>query len=353
VAAGAPDRLTPVRATEVRGLLRFWWRASRGSNHESLEAMRAAEGRIWGSTEESSPIQIEILNGRLGTEAMSVRREGDKPFYEDPRYALFPAQNKDKLRRDFRPIFKGGSFDLKFRCPVNLLDDLDAALRHWTNFGGIGSRTRRGLGALYCKETSGRFFEAGDLPERAMPRAWPQLKGAYLVMGNPKVPLPHQRAWEMAVNLLRDFRQDRNGWMGRSRWPEPDAIRSLTGQSAPAHSAPVNSAGDFPRGQFGAPIIFHFRQDGHRAGDPDETTLLPVVAGAVVNRMASPLIVKPMAISETQSVPICLVLNAPQPDGFALHTASGDTPVRAGSRNVLMEFARAAHAQWKGAFYQL
>jgi CRISPR-associated protein Cmr1 len=318
--------------------------------------MRAAEGEIWGSTDKVSPIQIEILNARLGTEVMSVRREGDRTVYEEPRYALFPAQSKDSVKRDFRPIFKGGSFDLKFRCPAGYVDDLDAALRYWTNFGGIGSRNRRGLGALFCNQTSGRYYDPADLPAQAEPRAWPQLKGAYLVTGNPKAPFLHQAAWEAATNLLKDFRQQRSGHMGRSKWPEPDAIRRITGQSAPDHAKPVTREDEFPRGQFGGPIIFHFRQDGHRAGDPDETTLLPVVDGQVADRMASPLILKPMAVSESHSVPICLILNAPQPEGFVLRQgghASHDEPVTAGLRDVLLEFAEFAHARWKGAFNRL
>jgi CRISPR-associated protein Cmr1 len=318
--------------------------------------MRAAEGRIWGSTERCSPIQIEILNARLGVETMSVRREGDRTIYEEPRYAIFCAQNKDSSGR-FRPIFKGGSFQLKFRCPPEYVDDLDAALRYWTNFGGAGSaRTRRGLGAIYCSEFSGlqSFYNPPDLPEQASTRPWPQLKGAHLVTGDPKAATGHYEAWKRAVDLLRDFRQRRNGRMGRSTWTEPDAIRRITGQSAEAHRSPIHTADEFPRGRFGAPIIFHFRQDGHRVGDPDDTTLLPADGDTVFNRMASPLIVKPLAISETQSVPACLLLNAPQPPGFVLQEKNGhDHPVRAGGRDALMEFVALAHEQWRGAYYQL
>ncbi len=348
-----PDRVTPVRSTEVRGLLRQWWRFSRGSMLPNLEDLRKEEARIWGSTDHVSPIKIEILGSKLGIETPSVKREGTKSVYEEPRYALFPAQSRDAVSRDYRPIYKGGSFDLRFCCPPDFMNDLDAALRYWTNFGGIGARARRGLGALFCKDTSGRYYDPADFAHNFPVREWPQLKGAYLVVGNHARPMSHTDAWKTAVNLLYEFRQQRNGHMGRSRWPEPDAIRRLTGDSAPAHATPVTRNDEFPRGKFGAPIIFHFRQDGHRAGDPDDTTLLPVSRGKVFDRMASPLIVKPLAISPTHSLPMCLLLNSPQPDSFVLQTKRRDEPVVAGPRDVLLEFAQLAHSRWGGQLSQL
>src|ERR1035437_2045654 len=320
VEAGLPDRITPVRASQCRGLLRFWWRASRGSRFPTVATLRAEEARIWGSTVHSSPIQIEILNPQLGIEAQSVRNG----VYEEPRYALFPTQNNDQ-HHGYRPIYKGGSFQLKFRCPPGVFDELDASVRYWVAFSGIGSRTRRGLGALFCGDYPHREIHSypADLATTAVALPWPQLKGGLIAMVNQ--PMLHQQAWEAAVNALRDFRQSRYGRFGRSRRPEPDAIRVLTGQSAPAHNAPVNPAGDFPRGRFGGPIIFHFRQDGHRQGDPNDTTLLPASDHAVFERMASPLILKPIAVSATHSVPAALqprnsrlALPARRPGSFRL-----------------------------------
>ena len=284
-------------------------------------------------------------------ESGNCQSDAGRPVYEEPRYALFPAQSKDKVTGKYRPIFRGGSFQIKFRCPADYEDDFNAAIRYWTNFSGIGSRTRRGLGALYCKETSGlnNFYVPADLSATAVRREWPQLKGAYLATGDPKQPLPHLQAWEKAVNLMRDFRQSRNGKMGRSLWPEPDEIRRLTGQTAAVHATPMTTAREFPRGQFGGPIIWHFRKDAHRAGDPEDTELSPVVNGKVMERMASPVILKPMAVSETHSIPICLVLNTPQPDSFDL---SGHA-VQTGKRDVLLELVNEAHAKWKGPYYVL
>nr|HID14673.1 type III-B CRISPR module RAMP protein Cmr1 [Anaerolineae bacterium] len=44
-----PDEVTVIRASEIRGLLRFWWRATRGGQFGSLDELRCAEEAIWGS----------------------------------------------------------------------------------------------------------------------------------------------------------------------------------------------------------------------------------------------------------------------------------------------------------------
>src|SRR5690348_18028890 len=47
------DPITVVRATEIRGLLRFWWRACRGWKFEGNPAkMKAEEAAIWGKAYE-------------------------------------------------------------------------------------------------------------------------------------------------------------------------------------------------------------------------------------------------------------------------------------------------------------
>ena len=64
------DSITTVRATEVRGHLRFWWRATRGGEFGgSLEKMKESEDAIWGSSAEKGKpgasdvkIAVRIIN---------------------------------------------------------------------------------------------------------------------------------------------------------------------------------------------------------------------------------------------------------------------------------------------------
>src|SRR6266567_6312018 len=48
VTAGEGDPVTLIRGTEIRGLLRFWWRACHGGNYKTLEELKKAEDKIWG-----------------------------------------------------------------------------------------------------------------------------------------------------------------------------------------------------------------------------------------------------------------------------------------------------------------
>ena len=64
VTPGEADPITTVRATEVRGHLRFWWRATRGGQFNgNLAAMKAEEERIWGSA---------AAQGKAGPSRVSV-----------------------------------------------------------------------------------------------------------------------------------------------------------------------------------------------------------------------------------------------------------------------------------------
>jgi CRISPR-associated protein Cmr1 len=62
----------------------------------------------------------------------------------------------------------------------------------------------------------------------------------------------------------------------------------------------------FPRASFGLPIVFHFQGQG----EPSDTVLYPSNStnGDVRERMASPLILKPLALANGQAVPLVLQL---------------------------------------------
>lgn len=355
VDAGVRDRVMPFRPSAIRGMLRFWWRASRGTHCATVADLRDAEARVWGSTDKASRVSIEVTNVQLGTEVVAKTRVNGRDQYEEPRYALFPAQS-DPVRN----IYNGGAFDLVICFPNDFpfKDDVWAAVRYWVAFGGIGARTRRGCGAVFSKHFPGPFnwFVPTDFGGNGK-RPWTTLKGARVVVGDVKRPLSHKEAWIKAVDLLKTYRQEKAGAdrTGRSAWPEPDEIRRLTGQTAPSHATPVNDEGTFPRSKFGMPIIFHFRQDAHRRGDPSDQQLLPILDGEVRDRMGSPVILKPLAVSATHSVPICVVLNAPRPDGLELQGTGGRPAerVNAGNHDVVSEFLDLTRDRWAGTLYQI
>lgn len=53
VEPGEYDEHTPIRGSEIRGHLRFWWRACFGGRYETVKEMKEAEDRIWGTAAQS------------------------------------------------------------------------------------------------------------------------------------------------------------------------------------------------------------------------------------------------------------------------------------------------------------
>ncbi|MGC8968251.1 MAG: type III-B CRISPR module RAMP protein Cmr1 [Thermus sp.] len=295
------DPVSVVRATEVRGQLRFWWRALRGWQAKGdLGELRKLESALFGSAGEggASPVAVE--------EEILKRGQDDCPFTDVPGkkfprahpevahpYLAFPLRRTEKDPRNY-PVRVGVSFRLRLRFPekvgdLDFREELEAALWAWETFGGIGARTRRGFGAL-LREGS-RPPKEGEIREGlrrhsrqgGWPEGVPHLTPESLVR---VVPL----SWRELAERYQAFRQARPGGSpkspGRSLWPEPDEVRRLTGRHA-AYHAPRHPVRKFPRGQFGLPIIFHFKDKG----DPPDTTLkLPEA-----ERQASPLLFRPLA----------------------------------------------------------
>jgi CRISPR-associated protein Cmr1 len=134
-------------------------------------------------------------------------------------------------------------------------------------------------------------------------------------------------AWRYLLTKLRDFRQQRNQGSernrpGRSQWPEPDAIRRLTRCSSARHRNALSQLNVFPRAEFGLPIVFKFKDDTH--GDPNVTTLEGADDGE--KRLASPLILRPMACANNQAVGLAIILDTPRtpPGGLMLNGAPGN-----------------------------
>lgn len=355
VTAGEPDAELPVRASSIRGQLRFWWRLLHRTHHG--RALFTAERQLWGAMGQpnrdyASKVRLRVREvSNVRWEACARFSQGRDGRYRStpnflhniPPYAMFPGQGR--LARDRRSIendpadvlLPGLGFVLDVECPSDRWSEVEQTLRWWASFGGLGARTRRGLGAFQIPGIgpAPTSEEAADKGCRLV------LKGSY-----PRA----DQAWKIAIEALQTFRQG-EGFArrkrsagatvpGRSYWPEPDSIREITGQHrvkadgssfAPVHPARIA----FPRAYFGLPILFHFknikrdnppneRKDLH--SDPRDTTLVP--AGEGIERMASPLILKPLALSDGQYAACALALPTEHLNDLALVLRWGDTPLR-------------------------
>lgn len=338
VTAGEIDRQMPVRATAIRGQLRFWWRllnrrrpAFCSDGQPDSGKLFVGERALWGGLGDRDATASQVL----------VRCEIDPApepvavhvFRPDPKepgktiiqwqkwaspYALFPGQGKagqggggtpaaqvirDNLRWSVLWTVRVASDDSGYAETVRQVEE---AFRWWATFGGLGARTRRGLGAFAVTDVTGADFSYVSADEVA--RA-----GLQLVLGKPRPDA--NTAWQEAIDVLREYRQGvgvgrhppshgHRSPAGRSRWPEADALRRIVGKHAANHP-PTHPAGDvFPRAAFGLPIIFHFKD----AGEPADSVCLPLSTGSPRTRLASPLILRPYPAASGRWQPAVLRL---------------------------------------------
>lgn len=338
--AGEIDETLPIRASAIRGHLRHWWRTTIG--HTLADGMWQREEEVFGSAEFPSPLDVTVLeqptlrpvdpadpgyDGSFGPIAYALfsaignhrqvaeqgsrfrlRLTWDKPGTLANRRAGQNAQRQHERR----PLLPPAIEDIE--------PDVTAACQTWLTLGGIGARTRRGCGAVFC---------ANSLPRVTGVRA------AIFVAAPTTTALD---AWKTAVEVYRTFRQTPRGKRhlkttpsgtvnrvpGRSHWPEPDSIRAITGCALRAPGGPTPGVPTdedpkdhsttlvppsllpaFPRAILGLPINFHFSDypgrnlPGRRDRDPQDVQLLPAFSATSdpLDRMYSPVITRPLWIN--------------------------------------------------------
>ncbi|MBA2288138.1 MAG: type III-B CRISPR module RAMP protein Cmr1 [Ktedonobacteraceae bacterium] len=373
--SGEPDPVTVIRGTEIRGQLRFWWRACRGGQskfHRDMKAMKEEEDRIWGKAykkgeepvhhNEAVQIMVHVVEEGTRVKPFEYQKDAKGQFIRDnrlkiktrtnrdiPTYAAFSLQPTDEECRQEDPppektVSKGVTFQLSITFPESRKADIEAALWAWETFGGIGARTRRGFGALCCQsiEENGKAIPV-DLSSANMAQTIQWLRNKliqHVTEGSWPAGVPYLArqltdhnfkplvsrtssdvyvVWNDLIDRLKAFRQARrqgrnqrpNQQGGRSQWPEPTAIRKLTGQSDRKFSDPIPEPPihKFLRAVFGLPIIFQFKDSNKqhpddKKSDPRKT----VLQLEHYDRLASPLILKPLACRSKTYLGLALIL---------------------------------------------
>lgn len=238
-----PDPISVIRASEVRGQLRFWWRATRGGQFGgSLERLREAEEALWGGAarfEDGKPVtgqskvQVVVEPIRRGYPVTTFQgRNGRSMHIGDPvsliSYGAFPlrdtgSQQGRQQQRDQRSVLVGVSFTLTISFPADCDADVQSALWAWESFGGLGARTRRGFGALKLTQRWHNGNKASiELPRSDRPgvlSAWYENSvGVHIVGSEWHADIPHLDASRQPVmrSLPDGFairRQDVEEWM--------------------------------------------------------------------------------------------------------------------------------------------
>jgi len=340
---GEADEVTLVRATEIRGNLRFWWRACRGGHYKTVAEMKDAEDALWGkahkqkkgdaSQKPDAPqkptvqVRVEVLKQGQPIKPFMLDAKGQpKAIKGIPGYAAFPLQPDSKEREESKLLIRDVQFRLIISFPKDKeqKEDVEAALWAWETFGGIGARTRRGFGALHLLKIDGADNE--DMPDAHTAETWITKKlSNHIKEGIPPQGVPHIRttssryvsfrplstaydAWERLVTKLYKFRQ--YAILRRSIWPEANAIRAKRGIPQKGTSPGINK---FPKAVLGLPLIYHFVN-----GELEDQTLKG--KQKEFERLASPIILRPLLCKNEQAVGVVLLLEGPRipPGGVVL-----------------------------------
>lgn len=325
-----PDRINPVRSQDVKGQLRFWWRTM--TNFPDSTSLKKREDEVWGSTDTAGKIRLKTqLDSKLTPDDLVNIEENDRGILQFadanlPAYVLFPLQGQKDLHT-YRLINK-----LKFTLTISISDttvkaEIENAVKLWLLFGGLGARTRRGCGSIYCPEVMREFQGVNELaafvekinkddPAASHSSPFPVLANCTLATKQCPTTSDPAKEWRSFLDSYGQFRQGpgigrnpvRNRRPGRTRWPEADAIRRITGNANSQHK-PVHPAGNwFPRGAYGMPVQSEFK---NAPGDPSGKFFLQPKGK---ERWPSPVFLKVIKLNDTTTLRVCLILNHAVPE---------------------------------------
>lgn len=341
------DEVDIIRPPTIRGHLRLWWRALYGGKFNNVKDLKKEEYAIWGGMGDNrdmphrSRVEITVRNVTENKEDKSDISLGDSAGY-----VLWPARGQKNKDGTYKvppaPRYKEGiQFQLVVRCPADLETVIRNTVQAWILFGGYGSRTRRGLGALTVTqdaqlwlpaectwEAISKLFREIDLKKNLTARHFPQL--AYLDAWYSDPQKNSISCWHKAISWLRNFRQEavsgknqnqdcarcagsQPNKPGRSNWPEPDKVRHLRNIKT-GHIPRYNDKPVFPRAGFGLPIVSNPPRSDIEFGGPFEIIWYSK-DGELQERLGSPLILKPLPLANGQFVPFALWMNRKYPDG--------------------------------------
>lgn len=181
VKPGEVDKGMPIRATAIRGQLRFWWRLIHRTDSRfyvdgktDYRKLFQAEREIWGGLGDVEHLCASKVTVRTDTSISKVsfqKKEGS------PTYASFSIDKECNLLKvgfewEMRVDF--GSLSAEERKQV------ENAIRCWGSFGGVGARTRRGLVRLRWRKSIRMAARIGFMSIKVMPMVlnsqWQKIK---------------------------------------------------------------------------------------------------------------------------------------------------------------------------------
>jgi len=320
---GADDGLVPeLRASSIRGALRFWLRALLGGVlGDRPDEIFRHESQVFGSTDHASPVVVRVEHQNLPTIGYSQLTRNHPGIA----YLFFGArQTRNEPER--KAIADGCQFSCTFHLRVKVqhseaLQAATAALWLLTNLGGLGMRSRKGGGNLQVVST--------DWNDPSLPLLTVQAQTAEQLQKELEDGLRRLREWAATTfngSLLPTFqtspsfdvlhpdrckifvvKREFANWMealnefGRAmqqfrsrRQPDYNSVKAVLQGG--------NQLSPVQRAAFGLPIVFYFRSlEGERA----------TLKGEEHDPRASPLIVRVIKLASSRCVLVLTRFRSP------------------------------------------
>jgi CRISPR-associated protein Cmr1 len=315
---GVVDPECVIRPAAIRGHLRFWWRATAGARYSSPKELFGAEERLWGSATRPGQVALAVTILKAGSPqpCSSVASPKVRPN-KGPEHGCFIWPFQEQKETPERAAQKGVSFCLTVTCAPGLTEqdrrDVAETVRVWVWFGGVGSRTRRGCGAIDCEplrigKAAAPAWEASSEVRHTV------LAGARYLLGEPERSV--EEAWRRLGRFWSQFRKghwDEEGYqpMKGGAWSD------YRGQLVRAN--PSDGELRLAKPFLGMPINYQKFSNA-----PFDKEIVPGDSG----RMASPIVLRPVIVADDRIRPMVLILRSPKPTTVRLGASGPKQPLR-------------------------
>lgn len=145
------DKDLPIRVSEIRGGLRFWWRILAKYKFKLPEnQIRETEFALWGGIGEKAQASLVFLRVQVHNKLQIVPTKN----YSKQAYALFTADLDPKMDLGKEGLKWTLQYAFDNRITSTQKEQVLETLRWWATLGGIGGRTRRGCGVFLAQGVS-------------------------------------------------------------------------------------------------------------------------------------------------------------------------------------------------------